>query len=96
MRQQQQNFWLISKKALITLPEAGAGRFPVSLGQFGMVLVFSSAGSFDISIFRPTSEEQVKGNHRKGCEEKNDLKESEGLICPCKRALPFHLPEHAP
>ncbi len=30
---QQQHFWLISMTALITLPEAGAGRFPVSLGQ---------------------------------------------------------------
>lgn len=30
---QQWHFWLISKTALITLPEAGAGRFPVSLGQ---------------------------------------------------------------
>ena len=30
---QQQHFWLASKAALITLPEAGAGRFPVSFGQ---------------------------------------------------------------
>lgn len=37
---QQQCFWLISKTALISLPEAGAGRFPVSLGQWGMFLVF--------------------------------------------------------
>ena len=37
---QQQHFWLASKAALITLPEAGAGRFPVSFGQWGMFRVF--------------------------------------------------------
>lgn len=37
---QQQCIWLISKTALISLPEAGAGRFPVSLGQWEMLLVF--------------------------------------------------------
>ena len=30
---QQQRFWLISKPAFISLPEAGAVEFPVSLGQ---------------------------------------------------------------
>ena len=93
----QRHFWLISKTALITLPEAGAGRFPVSLGQWGMFLVSSFAGSFGSN---PPFPPGITGE-RESCErvtgkKKMKRRKREGWICPCETTLPFHTPERAP
>ena len=76
----QRHFWLISKTALITLPEAGAGRFPVSLGQWGMFLVSSFAGSFGSN---PPFPPGITGE-RESCErvtgkKKNEAEETGGM-----------------
>lgn len=75
------------------------GGFLFLLASEGCFLSFRLLASLtwvSLSLNDSTSEEQVKGNHTKGCKEKNDTRETGGLICPCKSALPFHLPKHAP
>lgn len=50
---QQQHFWLISNPAFISLPEAGAVKFPVSLGQCGDVFVFIHQLVWPLSCLSP-------------------------------------------
>lgn len=81
---QQKCFWLISKTALISLPEAGAGRFPVSLGQWRMFFVFIrqlmwSAYPFGLGIPLVRTSERERYERMTGAVEK---KKNRGWICP--------------
>lgn len=75
------------------------GGFLFLLASEGYFLSIRSPATLawvSLSLGGSIAEERVKESHMKGWQEKNLVEETRGWICPCKSALPFHLPEHAP